>query len=84
MNQHPHQIQDDGTGDDEQFEPDSLYSPGSADEAMEGIAPDNVPDTDAMLDILMMMGVSPPEARARVCAMRSSRQAATCTKVYGR
>ena len=41
--------------DDEQFELDSLYSPGSPDETMEGIAPHNVPDNDEMLDTLMMM-----------------------------
>ena len=50
--------------DDEQFELDSLYSPGSPDEAMEGIAPENMPDNDEMLDTLMMMVVSLPEARA--------------------
>ena len=66
--------------DDEQFELDSLYNPGSSDEAMEGIA---VPDSDEMLDTLMMMGVSLPEAQARACAMRSSRPAATFTEVYG-
>ena len=51
--------------DDEQFELASLYSPGSPDEAMEGIAPDNVPDNDAMLVTLTIMGVSLPDARAR-------------------
>ena len=50
---------------------------------MEGIAPGNVTDNDEMLDTLMMMGVSLPEARARVCAIRSSRPAATFTAVFG-
>ena len=52
--------------DDKQFELDSLYSPGNPDKAMEGIAPNNVPDNDEMLDTLMMMEVSLPEARSRV------------------
>ena len=87
MHQQPHQISGrwgpQNFRDDEQFERDSLYSPGNPDEAMEGIAPGNVPDNDEMLDTLMMTGVSLPEARARVCAMRSSRPAATFTEVYG-
>ena len=69
-----HQLQ---IRDDELFERDSFYSPGSADEAMDGIAQDTVADNDAMLETIMMMGVSLPEARTRVCAMRSSRPAAT-------
>ena len=69
--------------DDEQFELDSLYSPGSPDGATEVIAPDSVPDNYAMLDTRMMMGVSLSDARARGGAMRSSQQAATFTEVYG-